>query len=250
MYKKDGKVFVILIGNKARQGKDMVAQYMKKHLENVHIIHFADPLKMEVMNKVREFPLILQSPECYTLLDSYDNPEGYYPLFKHIEREKLPLLENIFNKRNIHEYWGMNGNGFDEHKDGEMLQFWGTDFRRELCNNDYWVNIIHQWIETIRHDNNKILHSGQNLYICIPDTRFKNEVNFLDTLASTTHVKHFIKVERYKNGKRFITSDRDPNHQSEIDLDDVMPGYTIINDKTLKNLEKETIKFIKYLHSK
>lgn len=248
MYKKDGKVFVILIGNKARQGKDMVAQYMKKHLDNVHIIHFADPLKMEVMNKIREFPLILQSPECYTLLDTYDNPEGYYPIFKHIERKQVPFLENIFNKRNITEYWGMNGNGFDAYKDGEMLQFWGTDFRRNLCSENYWVDIIDGWIKEIRDKSKNELRNGKNVYICIPDTRFKNEYNYLSTIQSDECIAKFIKVERYKNGVRFVASDRDPLHKSETDLDDIVPEYIIVNDKTLKSLEKETIKFIKYLH--
>ena len=249
MLKKYGKVYVILIGNKARQGKDTVAQYMKKHLDNVHIIHFADPLKMEVMNKFREYPLIHQSPECYILLDTYDNPEGYYPKFKFVLKEEVPYLDEIFKKRNLKEYWGMNGNGHDEHKDGEMLQFWGTDFRRNLCDENYWVNIIDQWIKEIRDKNEKVLNEGKNVYICIPDTRFKNEYEYLKTLPSTSYIKSFIKIERCKKGIRFVAKDRDPNHRSEVDLDDVTPDYIIKNDKTLKNLEKETLKFIKYLHS-
>jgi len=249
MLKKYGKVYVILIGNKARQGKDTVAQYMKKHLDNVHIIHFADPLKMEVMNKMREFPLIQQSPECYTLLDTYDNPEGYYPKFKFLDKAEVPYLNEIFNKRKIDVYWGMDGNGFDKHKDGEMLQFWGTDFRRKLCDENYWVNVIDQWIKKIRDNSENVLYNGKNVYICIPDTRFKNEYEYLKTLPSTSYIGVFAKVERFKNKTRFVASDRDPMHESEVNLDDVEPEYVIKNDKTLKNLEKETLKFIKYLHS-
>lgn len=207
------EILLIGLGHKARQGKDFIAAEVAKANPEVHVIHWADELYKEVSNTSRKFPLITTAkPKAksnltlYLLLDKilpYGKPK--YLVYNNFT---LPEIHKIFLKRNISEYWGMND------KDGEMLQFWGTDFRRKT-DPDYWVK---KTADTI----GKLSTKPYNVFL-IADTRFKNEYD---------HVKdnHGLYVELIRlnsDGTRFIASDRDPNHYSETNLDNVLADLTI-----------------------
>ena len=191
-------------GHRARNGKDTVANYLQETIQHfpVEIIHWADGVYEECTNADTAFPLIVQefvTPEkaYYSVLDN--KKEGTRRAISSLDD---PYLHKIFTDRGITRYEKMEG------KDPEILQFWGTNFRRRLIDPNYWVNLTMDKARTIA-DNIK------NGFILIPDTRFKNEVDALRLNGG-----YYIKVVRTKeDGTQFISDDRDPNHPSEAELE-------------------------------
>jgi hypothetical protein len=204
-------MIVIAFGNKARQGKDYIARFMKEAVEategEVFVVHWADALYDECRNCQREKPLIekkiKQGKEVYFLLTS-DIPEGYFA-------EEVPLIKNFMDVRDLAIYWGMDV------KDSWLLQAWGTGLRRRYFGEDYWVKKTLLNIDHLKKISNEAL-------ILIPDTRFRAEY-----IVVKNELKGFyIKVLRWNSdGSRFLDQERDINHQSEIELDDILPDYTI-----------------------
>ena len=88
-------------------------------------------------------------------------------------------------------------------KDPILLQHLGTEVGRRH-DNDRWVRTTY-W--QIRDDRPRIA--------LLPDCRFPNEVEFVKSMGGT-----LIKVSRLNADESpFVTTDRDPNHPSEIALD-------------------------------
>jgi len=227
---------VILIGNKARQGKDSLAVSYKKQFPDTEILHFADAVKEEVMNKPRKYPLIYKEDDYFYLLDRVTDT----PIYQPFKSSEFPMLIDIFNTRNITEYWGMDGNGHDEHKDGRMLQFWGTDFRRQHISDKYWVNIIMDTILNIKND-------GLINNVLIPDTRFLNEYELIYGFPHTGMNVVYVRVDRYNDdGTRFLATDRDNFHISEVELDKVHPDFLFTN---ITNKFEVIDEYAKYLHT-
>lgn len=105
----------------------------------------------------------------------------------------------------------------EEHKDNFrlILQGWGTDYRRKLFGEDYWIKKMDQAIEQF---------SGRSLVI-IPDVRFMNEYDWVKL-----HDGIMVRVER----PGLPTGD---GHVSETELDNI-PNWDIVirNDGTIKDL--------------
>lgn len=196
-------VLLMGFGHRARNGKDTVANYLKEKLGNVEILHWADGVYEQCENKDRIYPLIkleftTKEKTYYSVLSDATTGERVA-----ISNLSDTLLDKIFTERNLKEYWGMDD------KDPEILQFWGTNFRRTLCDKDYWVKLT---INKAYH----IANVNSPEYILIPDTRFKNEVDALRLNGG-----YYIKIVRTtKSGKQYIAEDRDPNHASEAELED------------------------------
>ena len=243
-----GKIYIIGIGSKARQGKDTIANFIKEMRNNVYIIHWADDLYEEVRNASNnvvldfKYPLVVQHYDLYFLLN---NPTiGQYLCFS---RKEVPYLHDIFFKRKISVYDSM------KEKDSEMLQFWGTNFRRKM-NSNYWVERTGLKIQNIINTHLMSPLKDEDLYICIADTRFQNEYEYIKHCTTDNfklfnkNTKHlFVKVVRAlpQTGKQYIDAGRDSEHPSECELDDIIPDYYIrANDGDLAELEKETKKFI------
>lgn len=212
---------LIAIGHKARQGKDTFANIWKKiDPENVYITHWADPLKIEAQNNRRNVPLIskevLNGKTFYNLLDTQTS------VLRKSE-EEVPYLHKIFTERGITEYVGMN------EKDPQILQFWGTDFRRKQYDN-YWVDRTLEHIDTI-----------SKKFILIPDTRFKNEYNAVKNLNG-----YYVKIIRlHKDDTQYLDVNRDPRHLSEIDLEYVSADFTIAAyDEDLESFKLSAIAVI------
>jgi hypothetical protein len=85
-----------------------------------------------------------------------------------------------------------------------MLQFWATEFRRNLVAKDYWIKRI------------KIRPCDLDKPIFVTDLRFENEAEFI----------------RSKGGKiiRVIKSNHSSNdtHKSETELEGIKADYTIV----------------------
>lgn len=243
IYKINKVMSIILgIGYKARHGKDYLATYLKNKLNNCFLLHWADSLKKEVMNKERTLPLIYTKEHkgniYYNILNKNNNLIYYHVL----QAQNVPILHNIFINRNITEYWGMDGNGDDEFKDGPMLQFWGTDYRRKMFDTNWWVNLTMQEASDIAEKYDK---KDYPAIIIIPDTRFPNEVD-----AIRTKNGYYIKVNRInKDGTPYIDPSRDPQHPSENSLDGVTGDYEVTavsgDLQTIHNFGDELIKILK-----
>ena len=201
---------LIGIGHKARQGKDTLATFLKKELEKLRvptlIVHWADPLKDEVANHERLFPLIQRTADqqkvtWYKLLNKRSDGSYYYDLFRF---DQFPELHKFMLDRDLMHYMGMS------EKDSPLLQLWGTDYRRNKCDQLYWVKATFQLIKQNLSDSSDKLN-----VVLIPDTRFRNELKALKEKGGK-----YIDIYRLDDANQvFIDPSRDPNHPSEVDLD-------------------------------
>lgn len=214
----DENIKLIGFGHKARQGKDSAAQFMQQMHPSVQILHWANGVYEEISDVPKNEFLIFCTGDGFWLR----NKPGCYVRY---DVETFPKLQHIFVERGIVQYDRM------VEKDPEMLQFWGTDYRRTHCGHDYWVN---RTLEAIKSKVAK-LNPKEKHIIAIADTRFRNEAK-----ALREHNGVYVDVIRYhKDGERFLAPDRDPQHPSEIDLDGVRPDYTL-QAFNLAELEQET----------
>lgn len=196
---------LVAIGNKARQGKDTLANILKELDPDSVIVHWADGVYEEVANSPREHKLIYFEDGFYYLLDCVypDGEPDYYLLTP----AQVPDLHKIFKEREITEYWG------SIEKDSPMLQFWGTGFRRTFCGGHYWVN------KTVARAQEMTPADDRMHFVWVPDTRFKNEYHACNI---------FVKIERFnEDGTQFIAEDRSPTHSSEVDLDNTGGDFYI-----------------------
>ena len=219
---------VIGFGNKARQGKDYAAKYIKEVYSDVIIMHWADALYAEVSREDENNPLAIRifntrkQVNEYMIFEKYFKADKSTAIYGHYSIEEVPRLHKIFEDRNIDVYHRM------EEKDAEILQFWGTDYRRTFFGGNYWVNIIKKQIEDI----------DPNAIILIPDTRFLNEYKFIKSING-----FFVRVNRWKqDGTQYLATDRDPKHPSEIELDKIKADFTIdCPDKDIDKLRASSL---------
>lgn len=242
------KIYLIGLGHRAQNGKDSVANFIKQQVKNCEIFHFADPLKKEVMNTERKIPLIYRHKSKYANHYWYNvwSHDGEY---RSIAEESLPFLHKIFEGRKIDEYWGMDGNGNDEKKDAPMLQFWGTEWRRRRFADNYWI----QKVEDYFFNNFYNKQFVGDAYFLLPDTRFKNEVKWIRDMDNSNDREevssHYVKVVRYNDDNTpYYDPSRDPNHQSEVDLEGVKSDYLIeAKSGEMEVLEKKSKEFLEYI---
>jgi len=96
-----------------------------------------------------------------------------------------------------------------------LLQWWGTDFKREWNqNDDYWVDQIRLRISNL---------TPKHRIVLIPDVRFMNEVKFVRSFKGSL----LIKVER-----KFASPLLD-SHSSETSLDHFDHFDFVIHNDTL-----------------
>lgn len=99
-----------------------------------------------------------------------------------------------------------------------LLQFWGTELRREMCDKDYWVNAMNLWIAR---------NCGPQQIVVIPDIRFPNEIELVNLLNGYNFWVFRPGIENFDT------------HISETALDDYTAwAGTFMNDQGLPELEK------------
>jgi hypothetical protein len=115
-----------------------------------------------------------------------------------------------------------------------MLQRLGTEWGRHLLHEDVWVDVMHGNIA--HHMNNGPglykfdgLHGGHG--VVISDLRFNNEVKALRTFCDVQgYTLYVVRMQRE------IERISDSKHQSEQEIDSIVPDITIVNKEGLANL--------------
>jgi dephospho-CoA kinase len=103
-----------------------------------------------------------------------------------------------------------------------MLQWWGTEFRRKLHGDDYWIRRLFD----------KLGNLPGEIFI-ISDVRFLNEMQALTSVSGST----LIRIQRAVD---FTDMDK---HASEVELDASAFYYTIMNNGTLEEFERDCARF-------
>ena len=203
---------VISVGYKYRRGKDTVAGMLRERY-GFEIWHWADEVYRECRaahivytrdGAGRESLTIDRRPVAVTAL--VDIVSEWISGAPDTEYRKI-------SGTHTYSYHGMKG------KDGRLLQWWGTDFRRNRFGQDYWVNRLSE-----RYGRE---HPAR---LVIPDTRFSNEAAWIRAMDG-----RMWRVDRDKPVGGH--GNRDPNHPSETSLDGWTEWDCIFdNNGTLDNL--------------
>jgi hypothetical protein len=196
--------FIGITGVK-RSGKDSIAGYLLAHLPNSQRVAFGDFLKTEAA-------LSLASDYFFT------------KKLKVSSREELDIIfNNYYSEMHSDEIDERTGLAVKENY-RLLLQWWGTDYRRNMFSKDYWISRLVEHVETIKTE--------ETTYVIVPDVRFINEAEFIiknDGLV--------IKVERPSDAPK-------DSHVSETELDHIEVSTTIGNSGTLADLEQQVVEFI------
>lgn len=139
---------------------------------------------------------------------------------------KLKEIVKILTSCNLSDTFTQEGkNKYIEEFDltiGQMLQKLGTNVLRDHFDNNIWIKAL--LIELKNNDGNYI----------ISDCRFKNEAKAIKDAGGI-----LIRINR-NNNPIALTSNRDLNHPSEIDLDDYTEfDYIIENDSDYSTLQSK-----------
>lgn len=139
---------------------------------------------------------------CKFIIDKFSKENGGpYDIKMYAFADELKA-EIRGRERQLCEQYNVVYNPDKEGKCRELLQFWGTDFRR-VQDQEYWIKKLSSRLDI---DLPQIA--------LISDVRFRNEVEFIKDRDG-----YYIKVERYKDGDEYKDPTVDYEHASETELD-------------------------------
>jgi len=126
-------------------------------------------------------------------------------------------------KDDICKFVGVKRDFIEQHKNNFrlLMQAYGTDVRRQLFGDDYWILRFAQTLEAY------INADVPPYLVVIPDVRFQNEANFIKQLSG--------KIWRVKRSD--IPSPAE--HVSEVELLSIQEDEIIDNGNSLISLEHE-----------
>lgn len=213
---------IILISGKTQSGKNTVASFIEVLCKDSHKIapmYYAQALK----SMVAKF-------SSYIL--------GCKPTLSYLDFEKEEVKKRVIPYR-------FNTNKCTYRK---LLQFFGTEFMRNIFSDTVWVDIV---IEDI---SDCIRYSDIDM-VLITDTRFRNEISRVKKVLGKTCDIITLRVERPK-AKVPLTNFKDlvkaiikflkfqKAHISETALDKYKFDYVIVNNGTKKELKAKVSQFI------
>ena len=113
----------------------------------------------------------------------------------------------------------------EAHKDTfrPILQWWGTEFKRELVRRDYWLEKVSCKLDELQRS-----EGSDNLTVVITDCRFPDEVELVRARKGFMAL-----VKRHADGER-----NPDGHESETDLDESCFDAVIPNRGNLEELRK------------
>ena len=163
---------------------------------------------------------------------------GKDTLYKELERLMTPhrVVRLAFAdalKEEVARACGTTVEFINEHKKHFRLimQGWGTNFRRELFGDEYWIK---QWM--IRA--NSVSMSKNTYCMIVTDVRFLNEAQCIKDLGGRL-------IRIYRNA-----AVQDDAHQSETEMQDIQPDFMIANHGNIEELQKNTITLLNQLKEK
>lgn len=109
-----------------------------------------------------------------------------------------------------------------------ILQWWGTEYRRNLFGRDYWIRKMRAALEHMKEN-------GVNLVV-IPDVRFENEFEF---------IKYELKAPVYRVERISNFTNGYDIHPSEIALDGETFDFVVQNNGTINQLIDEVKRTVK-----
>lgn len=201
-------MLLIGFGNKSRNGKDTAAEAIKnfydlqtanrrKHVPsyrgpNVGIFKFAGALYAEVNEFLRTTTKMGTWQDCWLPNATNTGAIDIY-LERHIQIPEWVQPDPNPEVSTLAPYG----------KHPKLLQFWGTEYRRNNFGQDYWIN---KMFESIPANTDIAL---------VTDVRFPNEAD-----AIKQHGGYNINVTRLNDdGTQFYDTQRPQDHISEIALD-------------------------------
>ena len=139
---------------------------------------------------------------CQFIIDKFAKENGGpYEIKKYSFADELKS-EVRGRERELCEQYGVPCNQDSDGKYRELLQFWGTEFRRAQ-DQEYWV---------------KKLSSRLDIELpqiaLISDVRYRNEAEWIKDRDG-----YYIRVERYKDQQRYLHPGIDHQHSSETELE-------------------------------
>jgi len=131
--------------------------------------------------------------------------------------ERIGFADEL--KREIGKACGVTVEYMESNKETfrKIYQWWGTDFKRNLIRQDYWIQCVLQQIT-------KLDKSVQ--CVVIPDVRFLNEADMIDKVGG-----HLIRINRNR-----ASPDSLDVHSSETELDNYPFKYTVENNGAIAHL--------------
>lgn len=99
----------------------------------------------------------------------------------------------------------------------QIMQWWGTDYRRSLDGSDYWLDRARETLEE--------LHRGGYGKVAITDVRFPNEAEFIAALSG-----ELWRIRRHKADHAV------PQHESERHISSFSVSCEISNETALEAL--------------
>lgn len=128
-------------------------------------------------------------------------------------------------KREVAQACGVTVNFIEAHKDNFrlILQGWGTEFRRQIHGDKYWVHRMERSIHRIQ-----AASKDSRILICITDVRFENEAEMVKRFGG--------KVARVVRAGAAAEAD---NHISETQMNRYDFDLMVNNSGTLDDLRSE-----------
>ena len=221
-------MILVGLGYERRVGKDTVADRMVEN-HGFTKVPFAEALYEETH---QAFTVTTEPYQCSTRVTSFscgtrgdiitrDNDYGCgVPALNAL---KVWLDQRVTNPHEVARHRGPSGRTTYHfprgmvNKDGLLLQWWGTDFRRALFGDEYWLA---RWGEkAFRHAR-----------VVVPDCRFLNEVDIIRDNGG-----EYWRV--WSDTKHATDNDnRSDEHPSEVELRGVSPDAYIANSYSLDQL--------------
>ena len=205
---------IIGINAKARRGKDLLASHLAKALDS-HVIHFADALYDECRHP-HEVLYVQEPQRTYAVIDSitYTTPILLMRIKKWFEMSRpknMKVLEQdgtlIYSISTV----------LMDRKDPLLLQWWGTEYKRNHFFNNYWVDEVDYYIREHWPEKN-------TRRVIIADVRFRNEAEYIRQHDDGILV-------RIEAPYPIENTGRDDNHPSETEMDDYDQfDVTVYND--------------------
>lgn len=196
-------MLIIGFGNKSRQGKDTAAEAIKDHFDKLNQLNYRHMYKLSakpVNVGIFKFATALYQEVNQFLLHAsklsrpwstvpFDLPMG-------VGHEFIP---NWVQPDPNPEYSPLAPYG----KHPKLLQWWGTEYRRNNFGENYWIDKLFASIPA----NTDIA--------LISDVRFPNEADGIKQRGGYT-----VNVQRLReDGTQYLSTDRPSDHPSEIALD-------------------------------